>query len=301
MNSVISFRFAGIVTVLFLIGGCSSGEQTYLSEWEQTELQDTYQSKYERHEKLQSQYNSSSESLSNNLQLLYDALWPMHEQMNSAYQQLLTRNQEQYRDNERRMMSGEMGMHMQSHRMGEWYQQLQEIHRRLAQIHDNQGQAAWAEINNQLAEQYQQMYEMLPGLERPTEVPFNDQGNPDILNGQQLYATNCASCHGMQGNGIEGVYPPVVNTDWVTGTPSIPLRVLLHGLEGQINVGGITYKANMPSFSARLSIAEMTAIVNFLRVRSHSSLTPVNQDQAIRIGRNYRNRVTPWNADELRE
>ena len=294
MNSVISFRFAGIVTVLSLIGACSSGEQTYLSEWEQTELQDTYQSTYERYEKLQSRYNSNSQSLSDDLQLLYDALWPMHEQMNSAYQQLLTRNQEQYRDNERRMMSGEMGMHMQSHRMGEWYQQLQEIHRRLAQIHDNQGQAAWAEINNQLAEQYQQMYEMLPGLERPTEVPFNDQGNPDILNGQQLYATNCASCHGMQGNGIEGVYPPVVNTDWVTGTPSIPLRVLLHGLEGQINVGGITYKANMPSFSARLSIAEMTAIVNFLRVRSDSSLTPVTQDQAIRIGRNYRNRVTPW-------
>ncbi|MDZ7683481.1 MAG: c-type cytochrome [Fodinibius sp.] len=300
MNNFFGFRLAAFALIAFGLVACS-GNATYMSDGEQEQLQKYYQSSEQMHDKLLAQYTASGDTLSQELHLIYDALEPMQERMAGAHRQLLMRNQAQYRDNEQRMMSGKMGMHMQSHRVGEWYQQLQEVHQRLAQIHRRDAEQSWADMNEQMADKYRQMRAILPGLERPTEVPYNDKGNPEILNGQRLFVTNCASCHGTKGQGIKDVYPSVVDTKWVSGSPSIPMRILLHGLEGQLQVNGTEYSGYMPSFSARLSIAEMSAIVNFMRARSDSTLSPITQEQAIRIGQRYRSRTTPWTPDELQD
>jgi len=251
------------------------------------------------HDELRSRYVASGDSLPEELRILYDSMNDMYEQMAGAHSQLMIRNKRRDRKNERRMMSGEMGMHMQSHRTGEWYRQLQEMHERMARLHRRAGSKSWAKLNEQLAEKHQQMRSMLPGLDRPSEVPFNDKGRPEILNGQRLFATNCASCHGADGQGVPEVYPPIVGAKWITGPASIPIRILLHGMQGEIQVKGEGYNGYMPSFQSRLSIAEITAIVNFLRSKSDSTLTPITQDQAIEIGRRYRDRTMPWTADEL--
>jgi mono/diheme cytochrome c family protein len=111
---------------------------------------------------------------------------------------------------------------------------------------------------------------------------FNQQGDPSVLDGKSLYTQNCESCHGNDAEGVAGIFPPLVNSRWVTGDKDIPIRTLFHGLEDEIEVQGQTYRGIMPSFRARLSAAEIT------------------QSDVIQIGKKYSDRTEPWTAEELR-
>ena len=52
--------------------------------------------------------------------------------------------------------------------------------------------------------------------------------DPMVL-GKRQYDLVCAACHQPTGLGIEGVYPPLVGSDWVTGSPDRVIRILVHG------------------------------------------------------------------------
>src|SRR5690606_35688670 len=38
--------------------------------------------------------------------------------------------------------------------------------------------------------------------------------------GEKVYNTVCASCHQANGQGIPGAFPPVAESEWVTGDPA---------------------------------------------------------------------------------
>ncbi len=80
----------------------------------------------------------------------------------------------------------------------------------------------------------------------------------------------------------------------------MPVRILLNGLTGEIEVGGQTYQGVMPSFKARLSAAEIAAILNYLRSQSDGDLPDITQEEVVRIGKQYRDRTRAWQASELR-
>ena len=43
------------------------------------------------------------------------------------------------------------------------------------------------------------------------------------------------------GQGSAGVYPPLAGSEWPVKEPSIPIRIVLHGLMGEIEVAGTKY------------------------------------------------------------
>jgi mono/diheme cytochrome c family protein len=173
------------------------------------------------------------------------------------------------------------------------------MHEQMARMHENMGQQSMARMNSRLSQEYGNMRQMIPGLDEPTEVPFNEEGDPALLDGKNLYSQNCASCHGSNAQGVSGAFPPLVNSEWVTGNTSVPIRILLYGLQGEIDVQGQTYQGIMPSFKARLSAAEMAAIINYLRERSDGDNPAISQQDVVSVGRSFRNRTAPWSASEL--
>lgn len=62
--------------------------------------------------------------------------------------------------------------------------------------------------------------------------------------GAKLYYEICASCHGLNGNGIQGLAPPLMNSEHVANAQSLGL-IILHGLEGPITVKGRKYDLNL--------------------------------------------------------
>src|SRR5690606_14515382 len=89
-------------------------------------------------------------------------------------------------------------------------------------------------------------------------------GGAQATDGKALYAAHCAACHQPGGRGLPGVFPPLDGSEWVNGDPRVVSNILLHGVTGEIEVKGATYRGAMPSFG-KLADAELAAIVSWVR------------------------------------
>ncbi len=67
--------------------------------------------------------------------------------------------------------------------------------------------------------------------------------------GQALFAGTCSTCHQPNGQGMEGVFPPLAKSDWIAADPTRLPRVILHGLNGPLKVNGKDYASVMPPMS----------------------------------------------------
>jgi len=83
--------------------------------------------------------------------------------------------------------------------------------------------------------------------------------------GGELYAQQCAACHGKQGEGVPGIYPPLDGNSSVTEpTATNAVRsVLLGGFAPA--TGGNPRPYSMPPFAQQLSDDEVAAVVNYIR------------------------------------
>ena len=95
--------------------------------------------------------------------------------------------------------------------------------------------------------------------------------------GATVYAAHCASCHGPDGEGVSGVFPPMKGDPVVTAAdPSRHIRIILFGL-ARATINGVSYAAKMPAHNDELSDGEIAAVVNHERTswgNSAPTVTP---------------------------
>lgn len=85
-----------------------------------------------------------------------------------------------------------------------------------------------------------------------------------IGRGKEIYTAQCITCHLEQGEGIEGVYPPIAKSDYLMADKKRSVLQLLKGLSGEIKVNGKGYDGVMNSFET-LSDAEISDVLNYVR------------------------------------
>ena len=83
--------------------------------------------------------------------------------------------------------------------------------------------------------------------------------------GAVVFSARCAVCHQMNGKGIPGVYPNLAGSKFATGTPEIPIRIVLHGFNGAIVRNGITYNGVMQPWQNDLSDQQIADVLTFVR------------------------------------
>ncbi len=81
--------------------------------------------------------------------------------------------------------------------------------------------------------------------------------------GQVLFAGTCSTCHQANGQGIEGVFPPLAKSDWIAADPKRVASVVLHGLNGPVKVNGKDYNSVMPPMS-QLTDDEVANIATYV-------------------------------------
>jgi len=85
--------------------------------------------------------------------------------------------------------------------------------------------------------------------------------------GAALFAAQCAGCHQAKGEGVEGMYPPLMGlAPWLAKPEgrAYVAQVITHGLFGGIEVGGKPYNGGfMPTFS-HLSDDELLAVLGYV-------------------------------------
>ncbi len=81
--------------------------------------------------------------------------------------------------------------------------------------------------------------------------------------GKELYVSNCQSCHMDEGQGLEGVYPPVAKSDYFMADKKRSIKQTLYGVTGEITVNGSVYNTEMTGYD--FSDQEASDVLNFMR------------------------------------
>jgi mono/diheme cytochrome c family protein len=83
--------------------------------------------------------------------------------------------------------------------------------------------------------------------------------------GEKVYGQICVACHQADGNGLPGSFPPLVGAGEYYGDAENMSRIIVHGLNGEIVVKGVTYNGAMPAQGAVLSDYDIAAVASFVR------------------------------------
>ncbi len=94
-------------------------------------------------------------------------------------------------------------------------------------------------------------------------------GGGKKADGGEIYTGKCASCHGADGQGVGGQFPPLAQSEWVdTDTEenrNRHIQLVLEGLKGEIKVKGVTYNGVMQPWFNVLNDEEVAEVVNHER------------------------------------
>lgn len=118
--------------------------------------------------------------------------------------------------------------------------------------------------------------------------------------GKRTYTTYCQSCHQASGLGVAGVYPPLVGASWVLEDPKTPTLIVLHGLQGPIEVKGNVYNNVMQQWGTALSDKEIAAVISYVRNEWGNSASMIDADFVSGIRDEFSGRTDAWSADELK-
>lgn len=83
-----------------------------------------------------------------------------------------------------------------------------------------------------------------------------------IARGQEIYTDFCVSCHLPNGKGVERVYPPLANSDYLKKNREASIKAIKFGLQGSITVNGKKYNSVMTPLG--LSDDEIADVMNYI-------------------------------------
>jgi len=83
-----------------------------------------------------------------------------------------------------------------------------------------------------------------------------------IKRGNTVYSDFCVSCHLPNGNGVNKIYPPLANSDYLEANRDASIKGLKFGLKGKIKVNGVEYNKYMPPMG--LSAEEIADVMNYM-------------------------------------
>lgn len=138
---------------------------------------------------------------------------------------------------------------------------------------------------------------LIGGCQSPDEEASSDLSE-QALRGRRVYQIYCMSCHQADGSGLGGIYPPLSGTDWVVGDKGRLIRLVLHGMQGPVEIGGERYDNLMPG-QYQLSDDQVADVLTFVRQSFGNDAESVAADDVFAVRRSEGRRGT-WQARELR-
>ena len=98
-------------------------------------------------------------------------------------------------------------------------------------------------------------------IEAPPAADATASAVQPALDGAQVFADSCASCHQSFGQGVAGTFPPLAANPAATDAAYVE-KIIREGLSGPIEVLGVTYDNTMPAIT--LTDAEVAAVVAYV-------------------------------------
>jgi mono/diheme cytochrome c family protein/glucose/arabinose dehydrogenase len=136
-----------------------------------------------------------------------------------------------------------------------------------------------------------------PGVKpEPPLAPLTQEQQARYEMGRVLFTGVCAACHQPHGKGLDGVAPPLMDSEWVLGPEQRLVRIVLHGLTGPLSVKGKTYYLDMPAFGS-LPDEQISAVLTYLRREWEHTAAPVEPATVKAIRAATADRREAWTQD----
>ena len=140
-----------------------------------------------------------------------------------------------------------------------------------------------------------------PGYKpEPEPTPLTAEEQARFALGKTLFAGTCAACHQLHGLGMEGLAPPLADSEWVLGTEQRLIRIVLNGLRGPIQVSGRSFRLDMPSMRA-FDDNQLAAILTYIRREWDNTGAPVSASTIKSIRDATSSRQDAWTQTELKK
>jgi mono/diheme cytochrome c family protein/glucose/arabinose dehydrogenase len=143
----------------------------------------------------------------------------------------------------------------------------------------------------------------VPSVAVASSISLDEKAQIQFAEGRKKYLVSCAGCHGSNGKGVQRMAPPLVASDWVLGDEKRLALIILHGIEGPIEVDGKKYDAPeiltvMPSHST-MDDASIAAILTYVRNEWGNTASAVTRGLVSGTRHTSQGRVYPWSPAEL--
>ena len=126
--------------------------------------------------------------------------------------------------------------------------------------------------------------------------------DPKVV-GKRIFTQNCVVCHQTSGLGMPGQFPPLVASEWVVGGDWVAdnhlVGILLHGMQGAIQVKGVTYNNAMPQWK-QLKDDQIAAVLTYIRSEWGNAAAPISPEYVKSIRDKTTDRTEPWLQKELK-
>ncbi|HEX2675505.1 MAG TPA: cytochrome c [Polyangiales bacterium] len=147
--------------------------------------------------------------------------------------------------------------------------------------------------------------EDLPTYPKPAPVdpyaalgPATPAGPTDP--GEQVFVSVCATCHQADAKGLAGTFPPLAGSSWVAGDPETPIRIVIEGLTGPIEVNGGKFASLMPPPPGVSTDDEkIAAVLTFVRSHFGNQAGAVTKEQVAAVRASLSGRTKNFTAEEL--
>lgn len=119
----------------------------------------------------------------------------------------------------------------------------------------------------------------------------------EVSSGQQVFAQYCVVCHQANGLGVEGLYPPVSQTEWTLGDKGRLIRLVLNGMMGPVEVKGEEYN-NAMTPNSFLTDQQIADVLTYTRSNFGNDASPVTAEEVAAV-RAATTKKGLWQASEL--
>jgi mono/diheme cytochrome c family protein len=96
------------------------------------------------------------------------------------------------------------------------------------------------------------------------DVEIKSSYQKSSLPGEKVYKQYCISCHQADGGGVPNMNPPLINTTYVLGDKEHLIKILLKGLNENIEIDGETFTNPMPALNI-LKDQEIADVLTYVR------------------------------------
>ena len=134
--------------------------------------------------------------------------------------------------------------------------------------------------------------------EKPEAAPAPEAKASNGRTGEQVYTQVCVTCHQANGEGMTAVYPPLAGSEWMAKSNETLIKIVLHGLMGEIEVKGAKYNNVMSPWGSALNDEEVANVLTYVRSSWGNTGDAVKAEE-VKAVRDANQGHPPWQAAEL--